>query len=272
MGGTIRDDKVTDSFYTNPTVDPAAGRINYTDGFCSGVVVAQDWVLTAKHCLTNDPNFTSFTTGDGITYPIDVAKPFVAEPNGADLALFHILPSLTTGTLPSASVVATRYRGTAEVGNVATHIGYGYGGTGTTGSDPTHFPQGVRRGGDNRIADYAQIDINNKPLFSTVSSPELNYLYEPFDSPPAAQTPFEWCAAIGDSGGGAFMDVNGSPQLVGIHDLLLNGNSQYGDATFSLRVTDYNAWIDSTVPEPSCASMVMLTGMLLRRRASLRPH
>src|SRR6185503_8472720 len=91
--GTIRDDKVNDPFYTSNTANPSVGLINYTQvDFCSGVLVAQDWVLTAAHTLTNDGTFTSFTPGDGNTYPIDKARGFVLEPTGGDLALFHILP------------------------------------------------------------------------------------------------------------------------------------------------------------------------------------
>src|SRR5690348_5919672 len=88
MSGTIRDDKVNDPFYTSNTANPSVGLINYTQvDFCSGVLVAQDWVLTARHTL-NDPSFTSFTSGDNNTYPIDKARGIVLEPTGEDLALF----------------------------------------------------------------------------------------------------------------------------------------------------------------------------------------
>jgi hypothetical protein len=267
LGGTIRDDKVADTFYTNPTVDPAVGLINYTaTDFCSGVLVAQDWVLTAKHCLTNNGSFVSFTAGNGVTYPIDLSKPFVAEPTGEDLALFHILPSTTTNALPPSAIVATRYRGTSELGNVTTNIGYGFGGTGTGGADAANFPRGVRRAGDNVVDRYAGFDVNNTFVTSTTDLGFTNFLYETFDSTTALQTPHEWCAATGDSGGGAFIDVGGAPQLAGITDALVSGTSKYGDATLSLRVTDYNTWIDTTVPEPSSLWLIPAAGALLVRR------
>jgi len=271
MGGTIRDDKVSDPFYTSPTIDQSVGLINYTvTDFTSGVLVAQDWVLTAKHTLTNNSSFVSFTAGNGVTYPIDLSTPFVAEPHGDDLALFHILPSTTTNALPPSSIVATRYRGTSEINNVATHVGYGFGGTGTSGADGANFPRGVRRAGDNIIDHYAGTDPNNIFVTSTTDLGYTNFLYETFDSNPANQTLHEWCAATGDSGGGAFIDVGGTPELAGITDALIIGNSKYGDATLSLRVTDYNAWIDSTVPEPSSLSIVIAAGAFLLRRGRAR--
>jgi hypothetical protein len=70
----------------------------------------------------------------------------------------------------------------------------------------------------------------------------------------------------GDSGGGWFIDVNGEMQLAAVTSFYL-GDFSYVGATGALRVSLYNDWIDSYVPEPT-SLLLLVAGVacsLIRR-------
>ena len=129
---TIRDD-VPDSSYVDLGASLAYASVGlfvnswgYTG---SATLIAPDWVLTAAHVLTaaSSGTFTidgtSYTADDLITNPGWTGNAL----NGYDFGLAHLSTPVTSVT------PAALYTGTAELGQIATYVGYGYTGTGLTG-------------------------------------------------------------------------------------------------------------------------------------------
>lgn len=88
----------------------------------------------------------------------------------------------------------------------------------------------------------------------------------------------EGTSAPGDSGGPAFADFGNGPELVGIVSWGVNpsepGNlygSGYGDVGTLMRVSAYEGWIASVIPEPGVGSLLM-AGVCFGLRLRGRPQ
>jgi len=257
FAGTIRSD-VPDSSYTTLATQAAylpVGELNYTingQSFtASGILISDRWVLTAGH-VTADLNSVSsltFTVG-GYVYnwsQVITNTNWTANPspgiNPYDIGLVQLNTSVTNVT------PAVRYAGSSELGQTATIIGYGATGTGLTGYSAA--TAGTRRAGNNVL------DV----LGNTVGD-SANYLMADFDNPASTAAssfgantalPLEYSVAPGDSGGGAFITINGVTRLAGITSFgqagpVGSGNTtlaaKYGDIMGFTRVAVFNDWID----------------------------
>jgi hypothetical protein len=164
---------------------------------------------------------------------------------GVDLALVH-LQTPVSGVTP-----ATLYTGGAEFEKPATIVGFGMTGTGLTGSLPDSG--GVKRAGENVI----------DALGSAIGASD-NYSLTDFDSPFANANSFgdefpldlEYKTAVGDSGGGVFIDEGGAKVLAGIPSFSAYAddiaNSSYGEIDGFVRVTLFTGWISTeTSPTPT---------------------
>ncbi len=131
-GSTIRDD-VPDSDYTDLGNSPAYAAVGtFVDagGYTGcGILIAPDWVLTAGH-VTDIASSGTFTV-DGNSYS---STQLFTDPgwngnalNGNDFGLVHLSTPVTSVT------PVMLYTGSAEFGQVATWVGYGFTGTGLTG-------------------------------------------------------------------------------------------------------------------------------------------
>ncbi len=83
--------------------------------------------------------------------------------------------------------------------------------------------------------------------------------------------------APGDSGGGSLLDVGGTWELVGVHDFIACAttgciaNSSYGQYGGDTSIFADQAWIESVVPEPAPAAvLVVALGLLGVARARRR--
>jgi hypothetical protein len=201
----------------------AAGRV-VGDGGCT--LITPSWAVTAAHVAARlRPGSMVEFGGTPYTVKRVIAHPDASGPAGAppdvDLALIEF-------TAPVAGVQPIPlYKERDELGRPAFIVGYGdYGVAGASlqGTD------GKRRAVTNEIH-----DVGPKRVFMT------------FDAPPSGSA-LEGVGAPGDSGGPAFIELNGRLQLVGVSSASMNGKpGSYGVVDVYTRISSYVDWIEKTI-------------------------
>lgn len=201
----------------------AAGNV-LPDGGCT--LIAPAWAVTAAHVAARlRPGSQVEFEGRAATVRRVVAHPEATGPVGAppevDLALIEF-----TAPVDGIEPVPL-YRGQEELGKPAFIVGHGdYGIAGA----PFQRTDGKRRAVTNAID-----DAGPKRVFMT------------FDAPPAGSA-LEGVGAPGDSGGPAFIEVNGRLLLVGVSSASMNGKpGTYGVVDVYTRISSYADWIEKTI-------------------------
>lgn len=189
----------------------------------SAVVIGENWILSAAHvvgCM------------DNIFFEIKGKKYFIKEtivnkefdPNSnsispGDLALCYVEELIEISFFPKL------YEKEDEENKICGIAGYGYTGTGITGS--TSY-DGKKRAGSNKIS-----LVTDSILFCNMS--EKN------------PTSLEFLAAHGDSGGGLFIEG----KLAGINSFVSSTKgrpmSKFGDESGHTRISKYKFWIENNI-------------------------
>ena len=254
----IIDDGASDANHTslaNQSQYDAVGVIHRDGGELdsSGTLISSEWVLTAAHTIVSGggPNATFTVNGETRNIVEAIRNPGYTDslPDGHDIALLR-LDSPITSVAP-----AQIYTGLSAdlVGESLTYVGYGKTGTGSTGDTGA---AGTKRAGHN-IAEQLgyilnpgvdQVEYSDQLIFA-----DMDAFTGPWENPLGSTLPvgLEYLIALGDSGGGLFVEDNGQHYLAGVHSLLFNldpfGTLGYGDIMASTTVESFLTWINQTI-------------------------
>lgn len=183
---------------------------------CSGTLITPNAVLTAAHCIPENTQAAQTFEVGGATYG---TSQVVVHPDygsrDIDLAVM-LLNQSVTNVEPS-----NIHRDTPEVGQSLTIVGFGATGTAQSGHDDSF---GVKHVGQTPIDE--------------VTATEINWNY---DDPSESNT------APGDSGGPAFIQVDGQYVVAGVTSGGTLENAGLGDYSFDIRVDAFADWIDGIV-------------------------
>ncbi len=276
--GTIQDSASDASHQALAQLFPSVGYLQFTSGgtslVASGTLIGDEWVLTAAHTASGASNMTFLVGGNQYDIAETVIHPEWTgdATSGNDIALLRT-DQPVTGVSPAPLFRETLGPSTGPepptcpeppdtcpepppldgvfIEVTATYVGYGRGGTGTTGATSA---VGTFRAGQNVINSLGL------SIFSTVFSGHI--FFADFDDGSesdnfsvslgsATPLPYEYMNASGDDGGGVFIEVEGQQRLAGVISFVgaTDGNtdSDYGDFSGSTRVSSHLAWIDAFV-------------------------
>lgn len=226
-----RHDKENHDFYTNPANYPSVIQLQLRDitGIVEmeGTFIRKDWIITAAHGFNSVEANQEIKVFDN-TYTITqiiIHPDFEGFEN--DIALVKL-----DRPVSDIEPIPLFFENT-EVGKQITIVGRGWTGTGLTGV----------------VTNDQQFRIATNKIDS-VSTHWIKFRFDEPENPNT--TEFEGISGPGDSGGPAFIDVNGQKYLAGISSNQLNEQigiqeGHYGVMEYYTRVSTYIQWIENMI-------------------------
>lgn len=234
----------------------------------SSVAVSEYWLLTADHVSSDKLSENNLSIGESTYNAVELVDHSASDDpdhdSKADLSLIRYDKAFPGhyGLSPDLSedletlLVGFGYEGTVDDINNNPTQPYDYYSNDDTGRN-------TRRWGTNRISS-----------FETRNNNEGYDQYFVVDD-----TDYEAGVLPGDSGGGTFVNNNGTWELAGINIYALDGGDVDGDGEteyvggFSASVPAYNRWITTVIPEPTTGLTLIILSLCAllsrpRRRAA----
>ncbi len=225
----IRPDRKDEDYRALAERHPASCLIGLPDG--EGTLIAPRWILTAAHIAEAVRTAPSRPRPEflGVAYEIEeiFVHPKWTKRGPHDIGLLK-LKTPVSGVTP-----VPIYRGSDEVGRVATIVGHGYTGTLAAGPKPKSEWDRSKRAATNKI-------VIAREAF-------IGFLVDP----PETATDLEGTGGPGDSGGPAFIEEDGRIFVAGVSSATDDSNSNgivgdFGDREIFTRVSSFAEWIDET--------------------------
>ncbi|MEW4529444.1 trypsin-like serine protease [Maioricimonas sp. JC845] len=192
---------------------------NIYGGYCTGTLISPTHVLTAGHCAYGVGDTQGVFILDGTTYTtsnVYIHPDYNNFTLANDIAIFE-LSEPVVGVEPTPL-----FSGTPQIGMELILVGFGAGGD---------------AGGHN--GDFGTLRVGTTEI-EYVTSTRIEW---DFDSALESNT------APGDSGGPAFVDINGELQVIGVTSGGTKQNAGLGDHSFDTRVDAFSNWIDAVLSQ-----------------------
>lgn len=227
--------------------------------------LANNWVLTARHVVQNGSNYGALASPGSISMAngsaSHIADQILTPDGGSDIALVHLVGTVTGNTNFSSSIINTSFSETNKLVQVGGSGIWGYFGGSMTNSTVFHRGYNIAwvNNGQVKIIADGESRLNTLGLL-------------------------EATAQSGDSGSAMWLNLGTDAQvntwgsnyvLAGV--CATSTGSAWGGTSAYTRVASYSSWITSTVwgssltlaaiPEPTTAALSFPFLALLLRRA-----
>ena len=217
------------------------------DRICAATVIHARWAITAAHCAHETTLLDTLERGGE----------FGVMAGGVDRLIDSVVlhPEYDTDSMASTDLALLRFKESTaapfialqieptELGQVATLVGWGFFGWGTTGRE---YSDGRIRMAVNRIEQ---------------AGARLQMRFDDPRSPDSAALPMEGTPGLWDSGGPALLGEAGNYRLAGIavgelegEDFSEETQGRYGAIAVYERISRHLAWIESTISESFAAT------------------
>ena len=213
---------------------------------CTGTLVAENVVISARHCGAGAGSTINF--GDNSNSPVftaTVQSSSLPDGNGSLLDGGDVAILTLTGNVPGGIATPMRFIDATNdlVGQLASLVGYGWNGLGSTGHG--NSSDGWRWGGENII------DVYGSPAGTSGS----NIISTDFDNgtggantiggSSATPVTFEATTAPGDSGGPVMVQAGSEWLIAGVLSGGTTSNSVYGDISWWTGTAIYRTEIEA---------------------------